>query len=130
MINVVAGLIKINNKYLIAKRIDGEPTGLYEFPGGKINPGETAEAAIKREVKEELELDVKVIKYLTKVSYKYPTRTVKISLYLVQYISGDIKLNAHSSYKLLALAEIKNYPLAPADDILYNYLIKHPELLK
>jgi 8-oxo-dGTP diphosphatase len=130
MINVVAGLIKMNDKYLIAKRIDGEPAGLYEFPGGKINPGETAEMAIKREIKEELELNVNVIKYLAKASYKYPTRTVNISLYLLQYESGTIKLNAHSSYKIVDIQEIKSYRLAPADQILYTYILNHLELLK
>ena len=53
-IKVVAGLINFNGKYFIGKRLFGEPAGKYEFPGGKIEPNETPENAIKREIKEEI----------------------------------------------------------------------------
>lgn len=122
MINVVAGLININGKYFIGKRIDGEPTGLYEFPGGKVNINESNEEALIREIKEELNIDINVEKYLANVKYEYPTRTINITLYLCKYVSGEIKLNSHSDYHLVSLEELNKYDFAPADKLLITKL--------
>lgn len=124
MIDVVAALIKIKGQYFIGKRISGEPSGLWEFPGGKVNIGETYEEAIIREIKEELNIHIKIIKKLGNVKHEYPTRTINLTLYLAEYISGDIKLNSHSEYKLVDINALSSYDLAPADKKLLPYIEK------
>ena len=124
MINVVAALIDFDGKYFIGKRITGEPAGLYEFPGGKINPGENNEEALLREISEELDIKIDINKYLGSVMYEYPTRTINLSLYLCKYNSGHIKLAEHSDYKLVTLHELKNYDFAPADKKFINLILR------
>ena len=121
---VVAALIKKNNNVLIARRSTGDENvlGKWEFPGGKIEPNETEEHAIEREIKEEFELDIKANKYITNNVCEYPTKTVDLRLYECEYISGEFKLHDHSEYKWVNINELLNYDLAPADIPLAKYL--------
>ena len=117
MITVVAALIKKNNKYLIAKRSTGsnEVLGKWEFPGGKVEKNESEEAAIEREIKEEFEMDIKAIRFLTNNICEYPSKTIDLRLYECKYISGDFHLHDHSEYVFLNKNKIIDYDLAPAD---------------
>lgn len=72
IINVVAAIIKRDDQILIAKRGYGEFKGMYEFPGGKIEKGETPEEALKREIKEEMEANIEVDSFICHVHYQYP----------------------------------------------------------
>lgn len=121
---VVAALIKKNNDVLIARRSTGDENvlGKWEFPGGKVEPNETEEHAIEREIKEEFELDIKANKYITNNVCEYPTKTVDLRLYECEYISGEFKLHDHSEYKWVNINELLNYDLAPADIPLAKYL--------
>lgn len=121
---VVAALIKKNNNVLIARRSTGDENvlGKWEFPGGKVEPNETEEHAIEREIKEEFELDIKANKYITNNVCEYPTKTVDLRLYECEYISGEFKLHDHSEYKWVNINELLNYDLAPADIPLAKYL--------
>ncbi len=121
---VVAALIKKNNDVLIARRSTGDENvlGKWEFPGGKVEPNETEGHAIEREIKEEFELDIKAIKYITNNVCEYPTKTVDLRLYECEYISGEFKLHDHSEYKWVNINELLNYDLAPADIPLAKYL--------
>lgn len=121
---VVAALIKKDNNVLIARRSTGDENvlGKWEFPGGKVEPNETEEHAIEREIKEEFELDIKANKYITNNVCEYPTKTVDLRLYECEYISGEFKLHDHSEYKWVNINELLNYDLAPADIPLAKYL--------
>lgn len=117
MITVVAALIKKNNKYLIARRSTGsaDVLGKWEFPGGKVEPGESEEHAIEREIKEEFEMDIKAVKYITNNVCEYPSKIIDLRLYECKYLSGDFHLHDHSEYKFVNKNKIINYDLCPAD---------------
>lgn len=124
MITVVAALIEKENKYLIARRSTGseEVMGKWEFPGGKVEYGETEEHAIEREIKEEFELTIKSIRFLSNNICKYPTKTIDLRLYECKYIEGVFHLHDHSEYKFVTKEEILNYDLCPADIPLALYI--------
>lgn len=124
MIDVVAALINKDEKVLIAKRSNGDPNvfGKWEFPGGKVEIGETDETALKREIKEEFELEIITNKFLTNNICEYPTKTVNLKLYSCKYISGEFNLHDHSEYKWVNTNDLLEYDLAPADIPLANYV--------
>lgn len=117
MITVVAALIKKDNKILIARRSTGDESllGKWEFPGGKVEPGENEYQAIEREIKEEFELNIHAKSFLTNNVFQYPTKTVDLRLYSCEYVSGNFKLHDHSEYKYIDKSELLNYEFAPAD---------------
>lgn len=121
---VVAALIKKDNNILIARRSTGDENvlGKWEFPGGKVEPNETEEHAIEREIKEEFELDIKANKYIINNVCEYPTKIVDLRLYECEYISGEFKLHDHSEHKWVNINELLNYDLAPADIPLAKYI--------
>ena len=124
MIIVVAALIEKDGKYLIARRSTGseDVLGKWEFPGGKVEPNETEERAIEREIKEEFEMNIKTIKFLTSNICQYPSKTVNLKLYECKYISGEFHLHDHSEYAFVDKNEIINYDLCPADIPLAVYI--------
>lgn len=124
MITVVAALIYKDNKVLIAKRSTGDTNvlGKWEFPGGKVKPGEPEEYAIEREILEEFELKINAKQFLTNNIYEYPTKTVDLRLYRCDYISGDLNLHDHSEFAWVLPCNLKKYDLAPADIPLAEYL--------
>ncbi|MCT4605659.1 MAG: 8-oxo-dGTP diphosphatase MutT [Marinisporobacter sp.] len=117
MINVVAGiLINENNEILIAKRKKGKHLGGYwEFPGGKIEAGETPEESLIRELKEEMDITIKVKDYFGENIYKYERGTIKLIAYLCEMIEGKIILADHSEYKWVKKENLNQYKMAPAD---------------
>lgn len=123
-IKVVAALIIKEEKVLLAKRKTGdeEVLGKWEFPGGKVEPGESDTNAIEREIKEEFELKIKAEEFLTNSICEYSTKIVNLKLYKCKYISGEFKLHDHSEYKYINLNELLNYDLAPADIPLAKYV--------
>ena len=117
MITVVAALIEKDGKYLIARRSTGseDVLGKWEFPGGKVEKDETEEHAIEREIKEEFEMDIKAVRYLTNNVCAYPTKTIDLRLYECKYLSGEFHLHDHSEYKFVNKEDILNFDLCPAD---------------
>ena len=126
MITVVAALIKKNGKYLIARRSTGseEVMGKWEFPGGKVEKDETEEHAIQREIKEEFEMDIKALRFLTNNVCEYPSKTIDLRLYECKYLSGEFHLHDHSEYKFVKKEDIVKYDLCPADIPLAEYVKK------
>ena len=122
MITVVAALIQKDGKYLIAKRSTGsnDVLGKWEFPGGKVEPGETEMQAIEREIREEFEMTIKAVKYICDNIYDYPTKTIDLRLYECEYISGEFHLHDHFEYRWVNKNELLDYDLAPADIPLAN----------
>lgn len=117
MINVVAAVIKDENgKILIAQRnLKKSQGGLWEFPGGKIEPNETRENAIIREIKEELDIDIKVEKYLAEKVFNYPDKDINLIALECKKINGEIKLLEHEDYKWVSKLELNSFQFAPAD---------------
>ena len=126
MIKVVAALIKKEGKVLIAKRLTGDENvfGKWEFPGGKVEINETEESAIEREIKEEFEMNIKAIKFITNNICEYPSKTVDLRLYECKYLSGNFKLHDHSEYAWIDIDKILNYDLAKADIPPAKYLME------
>lgn len=124
MITVVAALIEKDNKYLIARRSTGsqDVLGKWEFPGGKVEEDETEEHAIEREIKEEFEMDIKAIRFLTNSVCEYPSKTIDLRLYECKYLSGEFHLHDHSEYLFVDKNEIINYNLCPADIMLAEFV--------
>lgn len=124
MIIVVAALIEQDGKYLIARRSTGseDVLGKWEFPGGKVEPNETEEHAIEREIKEEFDMDIKAIRFLTNNICEYPSKTVNLKLYECKHISGEFHLHDHSEYAFVDKNEIVNYDLCSADIPLAVYI--------
>lgn len=117
MINVVAAVIKDENeKILITQRnLKKAQGGLWEFPGGKIEPNETRENAIVREIKEELDIDIEVKSYLSEKVFNYPEKDINLIALECKKVNGEIRLLEHEDYKWVSKNELDNFEFAPAD---------------
>ena len=116
MIEVTAAIIKRDNRILICQRPEGKSCGLlWEFPGGKIEPGETSEQCIVREIQEELGVTLRVLRKYTEVLYEYPDRTVHLHFYIAEIESRELTLMEHNAYAWITRAEVSNYQFCPAD---------------
>lgn len=105
-----------DGKILAARRGPSKSLpGLWEFPGGKIEPGETAEEALLREITEELRCDVEVKNYITTTEYEYSFGTVSLSTYYVELKGADPELTEHTEIRWLAPSELFDVEWAPAD---------------
>ena len=113
-IKVAAAIIKKDNKILIASRKTGEFAGMFEFPGGKVEPGETSKQALIREIQEELEASITIEQYFMNVNYQYPNFILDMDCYLCTLNDNHMKLNDHSMVKWINLDE-KNIDWIPAD---------------
>jgi 8-oxo-dGTP diphosphatase len=116
MIKVTAAIIVRNGKVLIAQRKPpGRMPGLWEFPGGKIEAGETPETCLKRELYEELNIVASVAEHIGTSIYQYDFYTVQLMAYRASIVDGEIVLNAHSSKAWVTADEIHRFEFAPAD---------------
>jgi len=120
MIFVTAGIIRKDDKILIAQRKTKARRARaledkWEFPGGKIEKNESPEECLERELREELNIDVKVGELFTENVYSYPNLEVDILAFNVDYINGSLKLTSHSQVKWVKLSELSGYDFAEAD---------------
>lgn len=114
-IEVVAAIIHKDNCYLATQRGYGDFEGMWEFPGGKIEEGESREEALKREIKEELDVEVKIEKLLCTVDYDYPNFHLTMHCYHCSIGDGEIRLLEHQSAKWLTKDELNEVEWLPAD---------------
>ena len=114
-IEVVAAIILRDGRIFATQRGYGEWKDWWEFPGGKIEPGESTEDALKREVREELATEIEVDELLTTVEYDYPKFHLTMHCYLCAIISGDLSLLEHEDARWLALDELDCVKWLPAD---------------
>ena len=116
MIAVTAAIIHCDKKLLICQRPKGKRCGmLWEFPGGKIEVGETPEECLIRECKEELGVTIQAEQFIRNVEYEYPEITVNIRFYLCKLIDGAPTCLEHNDIQWCTLDEIMKLPLCPAD---------------
>ena len=112
---VVAAIIVRDGRIFATQRGYGEWKDWWEFPGGKIEHGETPEDALKREIREELATEIEVDELLTTVEYDYPKFHLTMHCYLCAIISGDLSLLEHEDARWLALDELDCVKWLPAD---------------
>ena len=122
VVEVVAAVIKRDNKIFITRRGYGEFINMWEFPGGKIEKGETREEALHREIREELELEIKNLEFLTVVDYDYENFHLTMHCFTCELAGGNLKLNAHNDAKWVNLNELKDENWIPADVLVVEKL--------
>lgn len=124
MKDVSAGIIVRNGKIFIAQRPEGKPLpNVWEFPGGKLEPGETLPQCLKRELKEELDVDAEIGEFIMNTTYGYASGEFRINVYRV-HIPNDAepKLNVHQNAAWVTPAEMDNYEFPPADTDIIRHL--------
>ena len=114
-INVVAAVIKMDNKIFATQRGYGEFKGGWEFPGGKIESGETPQEALVHEIKEELGATIKVGNLIDTVEYDYPNFHLNMQVFWGEVISGKLVLKEHQAARWLSVHEIDSVNWLPAD---------------
>ena len=115
-IEVVAAIIHQNKQIFATQRGYGDFKGGWEFPGGKVEPGETPEAALVREIREELAVEISVGELLTTVEYDYPNFHLTMHCYLCQLIGGELRLLEHQAARWLGKGELYSVEWLPADE--------------
>lgn len=115
-IKVAAAIIKDGDKILIAQRLKGEFAGQWEFPGGKVEPNESVEQALERELMEEMESKIQIDQYFMTAEYDYPTFHLSMDCFLCKLKSDEIHLHDHTAYQWLDIKDpIEQTNWIPAD---------------
>ena len=116
LIKVTCAIITFQNKILAVQRSKRMSMPMkWEFPGGKIEAGETEVDCIKREIKEEININIEVLERLTPSIYNYPTFKIELIPFTANYLLGELKLKEHHQYVLLEKNELNTLDWAEAD---------------
>lgn len=114
-IEVVAAVVRDGGRILATERGYGDFKGGWEFPGGKMEPGETPEAAVVREIEEELRVTVRPTAFIETVEYDYPTFHLTMHCFMCEVVSGEITLTEHLAMKWLTKETLETVDWLPAD---------------
>ena len=126
MTEVVAALIWDGDRFMICRRPAHKARALlWEFVGGKVEPGETKEQALIRECREELDITLNVGNVFTDVTHEYPDITVHLTLFNAVIAAGTPKLLEHNDLKWITPAEIQQYAFCPADEEILKAIRLH-----
>ena len=122
---VTAAILINDEKIIIAKRKStGKLPNKWEFPGGKIEIDETPEQCLKREMKEEFDIDVSVGEYLGSSIYHYDHMSIELMAYRTYWEEGEIDLKDHDEFKWISLEQLADFDFAPADLVFVEKLQK------
>ena len=116
-IEVVAAIIQKDGRIFATQRGYGDWKDWWEFPGGKMETGETPEEALKREIREELSTEISVDEFLCTVEYDYPTFHLTMHCYLCSLLTEALHLNEHEAARWLTKEELDSVKWLPADEI-------------
>jgi len=116
MLIVTCAIIIRESKILICQRSSTMNLPLkWEFPGGKVEPSEDEETTIVREIKEELHLDIELVKRLKPVEHDYPTFRIRLVPFIANVVGGKLLLEEHADAKWVTADDLDQYDWAPAD---------------
>ena len=122
---MTCAIIIIANKILVTQRSETMKLPLkWEFPGGKLEQNESEIDCIKREIKEEINIKIEIVRKLSNSFFDYGTFQIKLIPFIGSYVSGTIKLAEHKDYRLLNVSELKNLDWAEADKPIVEELLK------
>ena len=124
IINVVAALIRDDKRVFATARGYGSYKGWWEFPGGKVEPGESPEDALVREIREELDSEISVDEYISTIEYDYPEFHLSMRCYWCSLIAGDLVLKEAEDAKWLDVETIDSVKWLPADITLIDEIKK------
>ncbi len=114
-VRVVAAVIRKDNKIFATQRGYGEFKDGWEFPGGKIEEGETPEQALAREIKEELDTEIQVGKLIDTIEYDYPKFHLSMDCFWCEIMQGGLELKEHEAARWLSKEELYSVDWLPAD---------------
>ena len=114
-IEVVAAIIKKGDQIFATQRGYGDWKDWWEFPGGKMEPGETPEEALKREIREELDAEISVDKFLETIDYDYPQFHLTMHCFLCSLVGEALHLNEHEAARWLSAQNLNSVEWLPAD---------------
>ncbi len=114
-VHVVAAVIRKDGKIFATQRGYGEFKDGWEFPGGKIEEGETSEQALVREIKEELDTDIKVGKQIDTIEYDYPNFHLSMECFWCEIVKGGLELKEHEAARWLTKETLYSVDWLPAD---------------
>ncbi len=126
-IEVVAAIIRKGDAIFATQRGYGDFKDWWEFPGGKMEPGETPEEALVREIREELSTEISVDKFLYTVDYDYPAFHLTMHCYMCSLLCEALHLNEHEAARWLKADEIHSVNWLPADDVLLPRIVQELE---
>lgn len=115
LVHVVAAVICNKGRVFATQRGYGEFRDMWEFPGGKVEPGESREDALKREIREELDTEISIDSFLCTAEYDYPSFHICLHCYLCSVISGTLTLKEHEAARWLSPADLDSVSWLPAD---------------
>ncbi|MDP7081635.1 MAG: (deoxy)nucleoside triphosphate pyrophosphohydrolase [Candidatus Undinarchaeales archaeon] len=125
VVKVTAAVIERDGRFLIAQRRpdDGSLGGLWEFPGGTVEAGETPEDCLRRELAEELAIDVQVEELINRNTHSYPHMTIELLAFRVTWLEGEMELREHTAARWVVPDELGLFPMPPADGPLVHVLV-------
>ena len=123
-IEVVAAIFRKENTIFATEKGYGEFKGYWEFPGGKVEPGESLEEALRREIREELQVEINIEEKFTELDYDYPHSHLTMHCYFCSVLSGEITLVEATDARWLKKEELNTVKWLPADISLIEELKK------
>jgi 8-oxo-dGTP diphosphatase len=124
IVRVVAAVIESEGRYLITqRRASAVLPNLWEFPGGKVEPGERDEDALRREIRERLDADVRVLQMISFVRHPYERYTVDLHLYNCELLS-DVRAHAVQDFRWIRSNEFDDFEFTPADEASMTKLLE------
>lgn len=129
LIRAVVGILKRDDKILVGQRPNGKPySGYWEFPGGKIEPNESAQAALKRELHEELGIDLISATPWFEHTHSYPDKTVRLEMWLVEKFKGEPESKENQVLRWVTLPEMKALRLLEGNWLIHDKITEIMQL--